>query len=303
MANDGLADSADGLAATPSVGIDLPVAGNHGAPGFPGASSLSWSDIIGALTTQARVINAMMMRETLSRYGEHKMGFIWAMLEPIFMVTLLVGIMSVLRADSPGGMPVVPFMVSGFVPFILFRNTMNQMKKAIGANRALLGFPQVTTFDVIVARALLELCVMLCVFAFMLTMVHLLGYEVRIENPLGVLAVCLCLWALGSGLGFVFAALTPVVPSISQFSSLLLGRPLLLTSGLFYTAGSLPEPVRTWLLYNPVLHFMELLRSYFFYEFESIHGSWHYAGSWAFGSLVLGLLTHQALRRRAIVGL
>jgi len=265
--------------------------------------SLEWSDIKGALTTQSRVIHALIMRETLSRYGDHKLGFLWAILEPLLMVTMIASVLSVMRGDSPGGMPLVPFMITGFVPFFMFRNTMNQLKNAVASNRKLLGFPQVTTFDAIVARVLLEGGVLLAVFVFMLSMAHLIGFEFRIENPLGVLVVCLCLLLLGTGIGFVLATLIPVIPSVGQVSSLIFGRPMMVTSGLFFTAESVPEPFRGWLLYNPILHLMELMRSSFFYEFESPYGSWFYAGSWVLGTFTFGLLIHQALRRRAIIGL
>lgn len=264
---------------------------------------LNWPLVKEALETQCRVIHALILRETMSRYGVQKIGFLWALLEPVFMVTLIVGFMSMMRSDNPGGMPLVPFMITGFIPFFMFRNTMNQLKTAISSSRSLLGYPQVTTFDVIIARVILEGGVLMLVFAFVLTMAHLFGYHFRIENPLGVLGVCLALMALGSGLGFVFAVVTPIIPSVGQVSSLLFGRPLLVTSGLFFTASSIPDPYRTWLLYNPIFNLLELMRSYFFYEFESAYASWTYAGSWVFGTLAFGMLTHQALRRRAVVGL
>ncbi len=269
----------------------------------PLEKSIEWSDIKGALVTQSRVIHALIMRETLSRYGDHKLGFLWAILEPLLMVTMIASVVSLMRGNSSESMPLVPFMITGFVPFFMFRNTMNQLKNAVASNRRLLGFPQVTTFDAIVARVLLEGGVLLSVFVFMLSMAYLIGFEFRVENPLGVLVVCLCLLLLGTGIGFVLATLIPVMPSVGQVSSLIFGRPMMVTSGLFFTAESVPEPFRGWLLYNPILHLMELMRSYFFYEFESPHGSWFYAGSWVVGTFTFGLLIHQALRRRAIVGL
>jgi len=264
---------------------------------------LEWSAVAEAINTQARVIHALIMRETISRYGDHKLGFMWAVMEPLFFVTLIGGTMAFLRNDSPSGMPLVPFMISGIVPFLMFRNVMNQLKGAVVGNRSLLGFPQVTLFDAIIARVLLEGGVMLIVFGFLLSMAHLFGYELRIENPLGVLSICIAMLLLGTGLGFVLGTLAPIVPSTGQIANILFGRPLFLTSGLFFTADTLPEPFRTWLLYNPILHLLELMRSYFFYEFESNYGSWAYAGSWVIGLLVFGMLLLQALKRRAIVGL
>lgn len=265
--------------------------------------SLTWPQVSDAINTQARVIHALIMRETISRYGDHKLGFLWAVIEPLVMIALVVGMMSLIQNENPGGMPLVLFILTGFVPFFMFRNTMNQLKGAISSNKSLLGFPQVTLFDAIVARALLESAVMLMVFAFLLGMAHLLGYEIRVENPLGVLFVCINLLLIGSGMGFILATLTIIVPSTGQIATIVFGRPLLMASGLFFTAASIPEPFRTWLLYNPMLHLMELCRTYFFYEFDSDYGSWKYVSVWVIGTLTLGMLIHQALRRRAIVGL
>ena len=59
--------------------------------------------------------------------------------------------------------------------------------------------------------------------------------------------------------------------------------------------------MREWLLWNPLLHMIELVRSGFFHEFESTYGSWGYALGWSSGLLTVGLLTHQAFGKRAVV--
>ncbi len=264
---------------------------------------LTLDDIRSGLTTQSRVIYALMLRETKTRYGEHKLGFLWAIIEPLIMVAIFVGIFSSIRSDSPGGMPLVPFMLSGIVPFTLFRDTMAQMQGAIALNRMLFAFPQVTTFDVIIARGLLEILLLGGVFMLLLVGIHIAGWPVNIERPLEVLAACLLLGMMGMGLGFVFASISPIMPSMRQISSAVLGRPLFLGSGIFFIAESVPAPVREYLLYNPLMHILELLRSAFFYEFESAYGDWTYATTWSICVLAFGLLTHQAVKRRAIIGL
>ena len=94
-----------------------------------------------------------------------------------------------------------------------------------------------------------------------------------------------------------------MIPSVKKLTTTVLGRPLFLGSGLFFIADTVPEPARGYLLYNPVMHCLELLRGAFFYEFETSHGSWGYALGWAMGCLAVGLTTHRAMRRRAIIGL
>lgn len=266
-------------------------------------ASRSLSEVIDGLNTQLRVIGALILRETMTRYGEHKLGFLWAFLEPILLVLVVSVVFQAMGAVMPDGMHIVVFMITGFVPFAIFRDTMSQTQSAIAQNTMLVGFPQVTTFDLIVARALLELAVLLCVLTIMLFGTGLLGLDVRCENPLALLAVCLLLSMTGLGLGFTFASLTPLIPSIRQLSAQALGRPLFLGSGLFYVVDSLPQSARDVLLYNPILHMIELGRSAYFYEYESQHASWFYAGFWALGMLAFGMTLHQALRKRTIVGL
>lgn len=258
--------------------------------------------VFAALCTQLRVINALVLRETKSRYGEHKLGFLWAIVEPLAVISVFVAFFSLTRTQNPGGMPVVLFVITGFVPFMIFRDTM-QLQSAIVQNRNLIAFPQVTTFDVIIAKAILEIAVLSSVFVVLITLAHILGQEVRIENPLGVLSACLLLGLFGLGAGFVFASLAPIIPSMRQVSAVVLGRPLFFGSGLFFTADSLPPVVREWLLYNPLLHMIELGRSAFFHEFETSHGDWQYAVICTICALALGLVVHQALRHKAIIGI
>jgi len=202
------------------------------------------ADITNAIQTQARVIWALILRETISRYGEHKIGFLWAFIEPFLMVMVFVLIFAVMRSDSPGGMPLIQFMLTGIVAFGMFKDPMTQMVNAISQNRTLLAFP------------------------------------------------------LGIGFGFLFSSLEPIIPSVKQLTALLMGRPLFLSSGLFFVADAMPVQIREYVLYNPVLHSMELLRSEYFYEYETMHGDWGYLSAWSFGTLAVGLAVHRGLRRK-----
>ena len=257
--------------------------------------------VLTAFSTQIRVINALILRETKTRYGNYKIGFLWALIEPLVGVSVFVAIFANLRNDSPGGMPLVPFMLVGFICYGLFRDPWGAMQGAISNSRNLLTFPQVTTFDVITARGLLEILVTFFVLGFLLYMAHLAGFEVRVERPLGVLMACGLLCVLGLGLGFLFASLEPLVPSVKQLAAQVMSRPLYFSSGLFFTADTVPAAIREYLLYNPILHMIELVRGEFFYEFETAYGSWTYASVWAFTALAVGLLMHQAVHKRAIV--
>ena len=255
-------------------------------------------DVFKAMQTQARVVWALMLRESLNRYGEFKIGFLWAFIEPFLTVMIFVAIFGATRTDSPGGMPLIQFMMIGIVSFSFFKDPMNSMQSAISQSKTILAFPQVTTFDVLTSRAALEVSITLIVLAFLMSMAHLFGYTSNIERPLGVLAVIGLLATMGIGFGFTISSIEPLVPSVKKIISLLSGRPLFLTSGLFFIAESIPAQARDYMLYNPILHCMELLRSEYFMEFDSQYGSWSYVIAWAVGSLAVGLSTHRAMRRK-----
>jgi len=62
----------------------------------------------------------------------------------------------------------------------------------------------------------------------------------------------------------IFGSLAPLYPSIRTITNPLLGRPLFFTSGIFFTAEMIPSEIRQYLLYNPLLHMIEIVRSAFF---------------------------------------
>jgi len=253
-------------------------------------------EIVGALEVQGRVIKGLILRETKSRYGRHKLGFFWIFIEPIFMVALFLAFKLLISSPTSGGMPDVYFIITGVVPFTLFRQTMSMLDMSIVKARALLAFPQVTTLDVIVSTVLLEFSILLFVFGAMLTGAAVFFEPIKIENPLFVLYGTLLLGVTGMGFGLVFASIIPLLPSVKNMSALVLGRPLFFTSGVFFTLDMLPEAARNVLVYSPFVHMLEMVRSGFFVQFESTYMDVHFASMFAFGMLLFGLLMHQALK-------
>lgn len=261
---------------------------------------MSYTEVKRALVVQLRVIHALMLRETKTRYGKHKLGYLWALFEPVLQVLVFVMIFTMGGHKTVSGMPLILFILTGVTPFLLFRNTMQQGLNAIDANRALLTFPQVKTFDLIVARALLEVATMIVVSVILLLAVAAMDMPVKIENPLLVIAALLLLALTGFGLGMTFASLTPLFPSINQIVQAVLGRPLFFTSGLFFTAEVIPQYGRDILLINPLLHMIEMLRSAFFYEFQSDYASPSYAVATTLVCVCTGLVMHRALHDKVL---
>ena len=265
------------------------------------AEKITLPDVSAALKVQFRVVFALMLRDAKTRYGRHKLGFFWIFVEPVMLVMLFLAFKLMINGgNSSHGMPDALFMVTGLIPFFLFRQCMNSLSNAIKGARNLLGFPQVTTLDIILATMLLELATCLFVFAVMISSIAVLGGPETIENPLLVAYAFLLLFMTGSGMGMIFASVVPIVPAVKNITNPLFGRPLFFTSGIFFVPDMLPKSARDIVLYNPLLHMIEIMRSSYFVQYESVYINWHYAAIFAFGLFLTGLLAHQSLKNLAI---
>jgi capsular polysaccharide transport system permease protein len=69
-------------------------------------------------------------------------------------------------------------------------------------------------------------------------------------------------------------------------------------SGLFFTVEDLPEGAQRALLFNPVLHSVELVREGWFSSYESPGASVPYVLYFALAFLSVGLLLERVVRRK-----
>jgi len=250
----------------------------------------------GVVAIQGKVVWALILRETRTRFGRHRLGYLWAVLEPAGMLLILMAIFSLVGRLAPSGLDFPVFLATGIVPFFMFRTMLNRAAQAIEGNRGLLVYARVKPLDLVIARSLLEAATYLVVFALILSVLGALGYQARPHQPLMVLSAMATLATLGFGLGAAIAAFQVVMPSIQQFVNFI-NRPLYFISGIFFSIEVVPEPYRSWLLLNPILHAIELIRAGFFATYDGRYADPGYLLEWVAGAVLLGLVAQRALRR------
>lgn len=246
---------------------------------------------------QRRVIRAIILREVRTRFGRHQLGYLWAFAESLFWVLTFAGIHYAMGASPPSGMDLLGFFATGIITFILFRSTLSRCHASIIGNRPLLFFPQVRPADVAFARALLEAATLVAVFVGLLGANALLIGELRVDEPLRVLLGLAAAWLLGLGFGMCFLGLSVFFPVTDQLVPILL-RPMFFISGLFFTLNDLPGELRDILVYNPVLHAVELVRDGWFVGYQAHYVDVPYLGAWILLTLYAGTLLERFARRR-----
>jgi len=250
-----------------------------------------------ALSVQLQVVHAILLRETKTRFGSNQLGYVWALIEPMLWVATFGGMYYVLGRMGPPGMDMVPFLVTGIVPFLMFRGTATQCMNAISGNKGLLFYPHVQPLDLVLARVLLEWTTYVLVFAVMMAVPALLSGELAIDNPLRIIVGFVLASGLGTGVGLVFCGLSVFSPTVERLQGPLL-RPLFWLSGIFFVVDALPTSARDLLLYNPVLHTVELVRDGWFPGRQSQHVDAWYPAAWVLVLLFFGLSLERVARRR-----
>jgi capsular polysaccharide transport system permease protein len=197
----------------------------------------------------------------------------------------------------------VPFgesaLLFGITALITFRSAMAIVRRtggAIDSNMPLLALPPVKTFDVVMARILVEAItwsVIAVTFVLGLWAFGGMWALARIEIAIpGYLAALY----LGGSVGFLVAMLTKLVPFFDRLMALIT-LPLLFMSGVFYLPISMPPQVLAVIWFNPFLHAVEWVRSGVFYTYEPVLNE-AYLLSFATCSLFAGLALNALYRRR-----
>ncbi len=261
------------------------------------ASSHEHMSLARGMMGQFEVVHALALRETRTRFGAHRLGYAWALLEPVVMIGTFIGVFALANRPGPEGMTLFGFLATGLVPYTLFSNSVTQVANAIAGNKPLLFYPKVLVLDLVIARALLELGTYFIVFIALLGGHALWSQELKIDEPLLVISGMVLAGLLGTVFGLVFCGL-------GQYSNLAdrargpLIRPFFWVSGIFFTASQLPEAAQNVLKYNPVVHPIEMVRAGWFESYDADFADPGYVMMFILIVGFIGLALERTVRRR-----
>lgn len=254
----------------------------------------------GPWAIQRSVLFALLLRELKTRFGGQWLGAVWTIGEPLVHVGLMLLILGYWRHRLLPGVDYVMFLITGLVPFFMFRSLALRVMGAVDANMGLFAYRQVKPFDALISRAALETGLYSIVYVVLLAMLAWLGLDVLPDRPLELIGVSALFLVSGFGLGTMLAVLTDDATQVRSFVRLAFW-PLYLLSCVILPVQTLPPDVRKWLLWNPILHALELLRGFYFTGYRPLpEASLAYVGFFALGTLALGLSLYRVRRHRLV---
>lgn len=212
---------------------------------------------------EQRVVAALLMREIMTRFGRHNLGFLWLFLEPMIFTLGVTALWTATRALHGSNLPIVPFAVTGYSTVLLWRNMPSRTIGAVDPNRTLLYHRNVKVIDIYLSRLLLEASGATISFIVLTLFFWSIGWMDAPEDVMKIIEAWLLLAALGAGLAIFLGSLSEEFEIVEKLwhPVTYLFFPL---SGAAYVVSSLPVSVQPLALKLPMVNGIEMLREGYF---------------------------------------
>ncbi|OWY38266.1 polysialic acid transporter [Xenophilus sp. AP218F] len=204
-------------------------------------------------------VHALFLRELKTRFGEYRLGYLWALLEPVAHMVVMLGILGYLMHRVMPDISFPLFLICGIVPYSLFSNVATRSLNAMDANRGLFSYRPVHPVDALLARTLLELLIQSACFVVLLLCLRLLGEPMVFDAIPQIVMIWLALTILSQGIGFTFMVLGHSFKAADKILPILI-RPMYFASGVMFPLHIIPSEYRWLVDWNPLLHAFELMR-------------------------------------------
>ena len=214
---------------------------------------------------QKNVIRALVYRELKTQISKSNFGLFGIIIEPLVTVSIFITIFSFFRIRNSYGLNSYIFLGTGFIFFRFFRVLLIQSLHAIEANKSLFLYKRIKPIDTIIARWLIQFFLNLLIY-FGLISISLFNNIVVLKNfPLLIISY--------STVSIYFLGISIIVMILGarfqwiKLTMPFLIRPLFLTSGVFFTINVVPRNLHPFLIWNPLIHSIEIARHSFTDEF------------------------------------
>lgn len=203
------------------------------------------------------------MREILTRYGRHNVGFLWIFFEPMSFTLGVTALWTASKATHGVNLPITAFAVTGYSTILLWRNCANRCALAILPNQSLLYHRNVRVIDFFFARVLLEVSGATMSLIFLTIFFVTLGMMAPPHDIMLMICGWVYLVILGTGLGFTIGALSERSETIDRIWHTI-AYLLFPLSGAAFMVEWLPPVAQKIVMLIPMVHGVEMLRSGYF---------------------------------------
>jgi len=243
-------------------------------------------------------MGAVLIQDMRSRFGHSHIGYLIAIAWPLSHIGVITLLYLFRVSIAPVGDSPTIFVATGIVPYILCLYPARLLAMAIPQNRQLLNIPVIKPFHLIFSRCILETLNAVIVLALFMYIVSLFDVDIMPADIAEAAKAIGSAVFLGVGLGFLNVVMCSLLGHFFLVFFVFFMIGLYILSGVYLPPTAVPEHIREYMAYNPLLQLVEWLRSAYYtsYDSELINKS---LILWIGGiSLTLGLTGERFLRGR-----
>ena len=255
--------------------------------------SLAPRYVFSKLLLQLRVVSAVARRELQLRAAKGAMGVIGVFVEPLALIVTFLALRIFLRSSGDSSyMNPALWLALGFIPFFMFSEIAIKAISGVEKSGEIYFYRRLRPLDSLMGNTLL-----LAQIYGSLLLLFVLGsaaWEWRpVVQDLGsLISLFLGLALIGFGIGLSTLVVGRRLPIVAWFMQMFLRRILLWTSCIFFSISIIPDAFRSWILWNPIAHGIELMRAACNPAYPIPGVSAIYFWAWVFGSIGFGLLVY-----------
>jgi len=248
--------------------------------------------MLDSLRLQMEIVGALAYRDQSERIRKSPFGAPGLLVEPLLFVSLWLLLRILIRARSTDLMNPVLQFGAGFILFYLFNTIALRAIVGVARSQRFAELRRIRPLDVLLAGALVESQIYGTCLVLVIVGVSIYQWQLVVADPGAAVGMFLLVALTSLGVGLSALVIGHRVPLVKMVVNLVLRRLLFWTSGLFFSIASIPEFARPFLLWNPLLHGIELFRHAMVPTYPIPGISLNYLLVWAFGSLGLSMLVY-----------
>jgi capsular polysaccharide transport system permease protein len=246
-----------------------------------------------------RALRALLWYQFVLLKSESRVALLWTLIGPAVLMALLMSVYFLAGVHSILNMDVPTFSMIGTTTWFMFRNVIFRTTASFHAQRALLNFRAYSPVTVGVTQGLIYMCAYSVVYLALIGGGYLVGIFTLPDNYVGVVFWIICIGFSGLAVGVIFGSISVVWHYFPRFAPAI-ERALQMVSSVILVSEQLPVQYRPIVLWSPLSHAEQLLRSAYFEGYKSEDADPQYFFV-CFGFLVLAaILAQRLVRSRSI---
>ena len=227
-------------------------------------------------------------RDFRIKYARNRLGLLWAVLEPMALLIIMLLVFTYLRSRAHADYPFVVYLMSGLAGYNFFSSGMSQGANSLKSFSFMLELVHLRTAIIPVISILTSFRTHLIILG--ITLIILLGNGIGFSIYwFQLLYFIFALWVLLIGTNWITSVLMVFVPDLQHIISIFM-RALFFLTPVFWDISIFPAKYRIFLKINPLFHIVEGYRMSLLYHEPFWSDKYAFMFFWinTLGTLLLG---------------